>query len=289
MFSFYQHIPQYLDPIVFSIGSFAIRWYSLMYVAGILTAFFLLHWRIGKGEAPQDFKISNSKTEKSGELGITLDILLVGFWGMLFGGRLGYILFYNFPYYLQNPVEALLPVAVSGDGLRITGYYGMSYHGALLGVIASGCIFLKIRKLDFWRVADFVAPAAAGAYFFGRIGNFLNGELWGRETNSFLGMYFGEDFFLRHPSQLYEAFLEGLVLFLLLWIIRNKGRFDGQVFLVYIVGYAFFRYVSEYFRSPDWQSGLILGIFSTGQLLSLCMLAGGSLLYFQKNRKNAII
>ena len=143
--------------------------------------------------------------------------------------------------------------------------------------------------MDLWKVADFLVPAAAGAYFFGRLGNFMNGELVGRATDSFFGMYFGGDGFLRHPSQLYEAFFEGLFLFSALWIWRNKMVFSGQMLSLYLVGYAAVRFALEFLRSPDAQAGLVLGVLTMGQTLSLCMFLAGAVLYFQRKRKNGII
>lgn len=282
MFDFYQNIPQYIDPIVFLIGSFAIRWYSLSYLVGIVVVFLLLRWRIEEGEGRDIFLGSGFKIRQN-----LFDFLIVVFWGMLLGGRLGYVLFYNFEFFRSNPLAIISPFNVENG--EYVGIFGMSYHGALIGMIIFSYIFSKIKKIDFWKIADFVAPAIAGAYFFGRIGNFLNGELFGRPTDFFLGMYFSSDTFLRHPSQLYEAFFEGIVLFFALWLFRNRSKFRGQIFLFYVMGYAGFRFFLEYYRSPDQQIGLVGGIFSIGQLLSIGMLIAGIFLYFQENKKNAII
>ena len=280
---FYKYLPQFVDPIAFSIGSLSIRWYALGYVAAFLAAFALLCWRIGKGEA-----------EKAGlgekdvfSCSFLADIFLVSFWGMLLGGRIGYVLFYDLGYFLRNPMAIISPWdRVSGE---FVGIYGMSYHGALLGIALSLYFFLRKKDVDLWRVADFLVPAAAGAYFFGRLGNFMNGELVGRATDSFFGMYFGGDGFLRHPSQLYEAFFEGLFLFSALWIWRNKMVFSGQMLSLYLVGYAAVRFALEFLRSPDAQAGLVLGVLTMGQTLSLCMFLAGAVLYFQRKRKNGII
>ncbi|HBR71692.1 MAG TPA: prolipoprotein diacylglyceryl transferase, partial [Candidatus Moranbacteria bacterium] len=143
--------------------------------------------------------------------------------GALIGGRLGYVLFYSFPYYLNNPLEIFFPIKITDYGLLFTGYYGLSYFGGLVGAVLAGYFFSRKRRINFWQLADFVALAIPMGYFFGRIGNFLNGELYGRPTNMFWGMNFG-DGLLRHPSQLYEAFFEGLVLFGIIFLVRRLVR-----------------------------------------------------------------
>jgi len=209
--------------------------------------------------------------------------------GVLLGGRLGYVLFYNFPYYIQNPLEIFLPFDFNNCSLLVaycfTGFYGMSYFGALIGAILAGYIFSKKYKLNFWLLADFVVPAIPAGYFFGRIGNFLNSELYGRITDVTWGMYFRSGGnVLRHPSELYEAFFEGLILFIILILLSNKLRnklrnyyFSGVLFLVYIFSYCFFRFFLEFFREPDSQLGLFFSWMTLGQALSLgmIMVAGG--------------
>ncbi|EKE19293.1 MAG: hypothetical protein ACD_9C00060G0001, partial [uncultured bacterium] len=163
-----------------------------------------------------------------------------------------------------------------------------SYQGALIGIIIGGFLFLKVKKQDFLAWADFVIPAVALGYFFGRVGNFLNGELYGRVTNSSWGMYFIADpNKLRHPSQLYEAMLEGFLLFAILWNIRNKKLKTGSFFAMYIFGYGSLRILSEQFREPDAQIGLLWNYFTMGQLLSMAMVLAGSVLFllFSKRGK----
>ena len=237
----YQHIPYHLNPVAFPVFGLPVDWYSLMYLVGFLTVYLLLSYRIKKGEFSQNTDI-------------LLDLMLVVFAGLLIGGRLGYVLFYNFNYYLAHPLEIISPFDTGGNFI---GIYGMSYHGALLGALLAGWIYVKNKKLNFWRWANFVAPAIPAGYFFGRIGNFINGELYGRATDKLWGMYFPGDpsGLLRHPSELYEAGLEGLSLFLILWSLRNNEKYKNHLLVLYIIGYATLRIVAEFFREPDAQIG----------------------------------
>ena len=213
---------------------------------------------------------------------VVLDYLLLAFFAALIGGRVGYVLFYNAPYFFAHPSAIISPFDQGGN---LIGLYGMSYHGALLGIVLGSWIFLKKKKINFLAWADFVIPAAAAGYFFGRIGNFLNGELYGRITNSPLGMYFGADpLRLRHPSQLYEAFLEGILLFLILWKMRGKNLADGFLFGVYLLGYGMARIIGEQFREPDAQLGFFWNYLTMGQILSLVMIMAGTYLLFPKKK-----
>ena len=173
----------------------------------------------------------------------------------------------------------------------LIGIYGMSYHGGLIGALLAVLFFVRFRKLNFWALSDFVVPAIPAGYLFGRIGNFLNGELYGRATDIWIGMYFPSDALgvLRHPSQLYEAFLEGFLLFWLFWRIRNKKVVQGKLLGLYLIGYAVARFIGEFFREPDEQVGLFMSYFTLGQLFSLAMLIGGLVLVFCERRKCAII
>ena len=274
MLYLYQHLPQYINPIAFTVGSFSIRWYALSYVAGFLVIYFLLIWRVKKGEFILKVK---------GEIQNTiLDFLLVAFFSSLIGGRIGYILFYNFSYFISHPLSIISPF----ENGKFTGIYGMSYHGALIGILIGSYIFLRIKKIRFWEWADFIIPVVPLGYFFGRIGNFLNGELYGRITKSSLGMYFtNSPSILRYPSQLAEAFLEGLVLFVILWKMRKIKLPPGILFSIYLIGYGFFRILAEQFREPDPQIGFIIGYFTLGQLLSLAMIISGVIIIVLKKRK----
>ena len=277
----YQHLPLYISPIAFTVGPFSVRWYGLSYLAGFITAYLVLLRRVGSDDPKSIAQIFSASWRISSSNRIQntiLDFLLVAFFSALIGGRIGYVLFYNLPYFLAHPWAIISPYGGGADTL--IGIYGMSYHGALVGVIVASWIFVKIKKMDFLRWADFVSPAAALGYFFGRLGNFLNGELYGRVTNSPLGMYFlADQNVLRHPSQLYEAFLEGVLLFLVLWSMRKLDLPKGGLFAAYIVGYGILRIFAEQFRRPDPQIGFIFGFVTMGQILSLAMVFAGSLLF----------
>jgi phosphatidylglycerol:prolipoprotein diacylglycerol transferase len=205
--------------------------------------------------------------------------------GVIIGGRFGYALFYNFGYYFQHPLEIILPFDFS-HGFKFVGLSGMSYHGGLIGVVIVFVLFCRKHKINLWHFGDLFCPAIPLGYTFGRIGNFINGELFGRVTTVPWGMYFPLDpsQSLRHPSQLYEALFEGIVLFILLWLIRKKKRFDGFLVGIYICGYGFVRFFIEFFREPDYQLGLVLGFMSMGQVLCLLMMAAGmTILIWRKN------
>lgn len=283
----YQHLPEHINPVAFKIGIFSVSWYSLMYLVAFAVVYFLLRWRIKRGEFSTKM------------LNILPDFMFYAIPGVLIGGRLGYVLFYNFPYYLAHPLEIISPISVVSGGLQVTGIYGMSFHGGLIGVILAGWIFSKKQKLSFRELADFVVPAIPAGYFFGRIGNFLNGELYGRATEKLWGMYFPataetqnfSSLQLRHPSQLYEAFFEGLVLFAILWALRNGIKYKNKLFhvpcfMLYVLGYGFFRFFIEFFRDPDPQIGLILNFLTLGQFFSLAMIASGAIIFFVSRVKN---
>jgi phosphatidylglycerol---prolipoprotein diacylglyceryl transferase len=199
---------------------------------------------------------------------------------VILGGRLGYVLFYNLGYYLQHPLEIILPFEFSG-GLHFVGISGMSYHGGAIAVMIATVIFCWKRGIDFWRFADLFGSAIPLGYTFGRLGNFINGELYGRATDVPWGMVFPLDplHLLRHPSQLYEAFFEGIVLFAVLWVLRKRFSFTGALFALYVAGYGLIRFFIEFFREPDAQLGFVLGPFSMGQLLCLLMIAAGAGIY----------
>lgn len=263
----WQHLPYHIKPYLFSVGAFQLRYYSLMYIVAFAVVYLLTRHRI--------------KTEKYEYTIETLQDVMV--WGMLaiiIGARLGEVFFYNFSYYLRHPLEIFLPFSFS-DGIHFTGISGMSYHGGVIGVILVTWFLFRKRKINFWRFADLIVPAIPLGYTFGRIGNFTNGELWGRVTSVPWGMYFPLDMTrsLRHPSQLYEAFFEGIFLFCILWPLRKKSPFDGFLLGLYIFGYGFVRFVIEFFREPDFMVGPI----SIGQLLcSLMMIAGIMVIFWRR-------
>lgn len=264
---FYRHIPEKLSPILFSIGGFQIRYYGMMYVV----AFFVI------------MKLIKIRVKKNNMLPLNYDgverIMLYGFFGAVIGARLGYVVFYNLGYFLLNPIEIILPFSFEG-GFKVTGISGMSYHGGLVGVIAGIVLFCKKAKVNTMQVMDIAAASIPLGFTFGRIGNFFNGELYGRATESFLGMYFpyarGDS--LRHPSQLYQAFFEGIFLFVILWFLANKKPPIGVVSAAYIFGYGFVRFFVEFFREPDAHIGFVFLNFSMGQLLCVVMMVVGILL-----------
>jgi phosphatidylglycerol:prolipoprotein diacylglycerol transferase len=259
----WQHLPSHISPTIFSIGSFQLRYYGLMYIIAFAIVYFLTLYRI-----------KNENYEYTAEN--LQDYLVWAMLGVIIGGRFGYALFYNFAYYLHHPLEIILPFDFS-HGFKFVGISGMSYHGGLIGVVIVSILFCRKNKIKFWNFVDLFCPAIPLGYSFGRIGNFINGELWGRITTVPWGMYFPLDstHSLRHPSQLYEAIFEGIVLFLLLWLIRKKKRFDGFLIGIYICGYGFVRFFIEFFREPDYQLGFVLGFMSMGQVLCLLMMMAG--------------
>ena len=272
--SWWQHLPQNIDPVIFAIGSFKLQYYGLMYIVAFSITFFLVLYRI-KHEERFEFTTDHVKD-------ITTYIIL----GLIVGARLGYVLFYNFSYYLQHPLEIILPVSFS-NGVTFTGIAGMSYHGGLIGTIIAAWLYFRKATLDWWSGVDLYVPAIPLGYTFGRLGNFINGELYGRVTTSSIGMFFplapaGE---LRHPSQLYEAFFEGIFLFIVLWSIRKIKMPKGAMMALYLIGYGMVRFFIEYFREPDSHIGFVLFSFSMGQILCALMIAGGIFLYFYLRRQ----
>jgi phosphatidylglycerol:prolipoprotein diacylglycerol transferase len=296
LLEFYQHIPEHINPEIFHFGFFSVGWYALMYAVAFFTVWMLLKKRLRDGEDGDIFlKISRAeKTSAKDELRkkeeLIWDFLFFCFLGVIIGGRLGYVFFYDFFFYFSHPWAIISPFNFSTG--ELSGIYGMSYHGGLLGVVLATLFFVKKYKLDFWKLSDFIVPAIPAGYFFGRIGNFLNGELYGRATDVKLGMYFPADTLgiLRHPSQLYEAFLEGLLLFILLWSWRNKDNLRGKFLAFYLIGYASARFFGEFFRQPDEQIGLLFFGLTLGQIFSGVMFfCGMIMLLFPKNKIYATI
>ena len=242
-----------IDPVALSIGPLQMHWYGLMYVFAFLTG-----WLLGRFRA--------SRPWSAWTAGMVDDFVTWAMLGVILGARLGYVLFYDLSAYLADPVEIF----------RVWNG-GMSFHGGLVGVVTASWIWGRRHGMGLLDMLDFVAPLVPAGLFFGRIGNFINGELWGRETDSFLGMVFpGAGPVPRHPSQLYEAGLEGVLLFLILWIYSSKPRPRGAVAGLFGVLYAVFRMGVEFFRVPDAQLGyLFAGWVTMGQILCLPLLAAG--------------
>ena len=243
--------PQF-DPIAFQIGPLAVRWYGLMYLLAFTLVLVLGRWRIARGLT----KLTARDLD---------DLLFFGMLGTIVGGRLGYVVFYKASHYLQHPLD-LFKV---WEG-------GMSFHGGLIGVIVAMAIFARRRGFGFWTVADFVAPLVPTGLAAGRMGNFINGELWGRPTDVPWAMVFPQhDALPRHPSQLYVVAGEGVLLFLLVWWFARRPRPEGAVSGVFLIGYGLARFCVEFTREPDDFLGLLAGGLSMGQWLSLPMIAFG--------------
>ncbi|MDA3899432.1 MAG: prolipoprotein diacylglyceryl transferase [Spirochaetes bacterium] len=260
----WQNLPSHIDPVIFSIGSFSVHYYGLMYIVAISLSYFLTHYRIKNENFP--YKKEDIET-----------MYVWGVIGMLLGARIGYVLFYDFGYFISHPFQILLPFKFE-NGFTFTGFRGMSYHGGAIGAALATFFYTKKYKTAFLEVTDLVAPTLAIGYTFGRLGNFINGELFGRVTTSPIGMYFPRDpSNLRHPSQLYEAFFEGIVLFLILWFIRKNKHVKYLMLPLYFIGYGFFRFFIEFFREPDAHLGFIYKFLSMGQILCLAMIIGGIL------------
>ncbi|HLB51215.1 MAG TPA: prolipoprotein diacylglyceryl transferase [Patescibacteria group bacterium] len=252
-------LPSRIDPLIFSIGSVAISWYAVLWVVAFGVGYALLRLRVRRGEG--------------GYVGAHVDDLFLAiFIGAFVGGRIGYVLFYNLAYYASHPIAIFSPYDFAAHAW--TGLYGMSFHGGLIGVAIALWIFARSKKENVWSIADFLVPVVPLGYFFGRIGNFFNGDLYGRVTSVSWGMIFPQDpeRLVRHPSQLYEAFFEGIALFCILWPLRNRKIFPGFLSLLYLFLYGIVRLCIEFFRAPDPQLGFVFFSLTMGQILSLAMI-----------------
>ena len=258
-----------IDPIIFSIGPVSLRWYGTMYLIGFLAAMFM----------------ANKAADRSNGLWTreqVSDLLFYGFLGVILGGRVGYVLFYQFEYFLSDPLY-LLEIWQGG----------MSFHGGLLGVTLAVLIFARKTNKSFLSVGDFIVPLVPIGLGMGRLGNFINAELWGRQTDVPWAMVFPTDALQvpRHPSQLYEFFLEGVVLFIILYVVTRKPRSLGLASGTFLIGYGIFRSIVEFFREPDAHLGLYFSFISKGQILSIPMiLIGLFIIYwgYNQQQKSAI-
>jgi len=277
--------PQF-DPVAIHLGPFGIHWYGLMYLLGFVVFIWLGRMRLRSAlpmPSPQSSPTSGRGSEREeGQAGnpqsgcsqkqlstpdkFLDDLLFYGVLGVVLGGRLGEVLFYNPGYYLSHPLKIL----AVWEG-------GMSFHGGFLGVLVAMILFARNRNIQWLALMDFIAPLVPPGLAFGRIGNFINGELWGRPTDVPWGMVFPQvDDIPRHPSQLYEFALEGLALFALLWLYSRKPRPMGAVSGLFLVGYGSFRFLAEFTRNPDEGIfGLMTFGVSMGQWLSLPMVVAG--------------
>lgn len=255
-----------IDPVLISLGPVKIHWYGVMYLLGFISAYFLGQWRA---------KHSNGLWSKEK----VADLVFYCVLGVVIGGRLGYAIFYSLPTYIAHPLD----IIKVWQG-------GMSFHGGLIGVLISMWLFGRREQKTFFEVADFTAPLVPLGIAAGRLGNFINGELWGKVTTQPWGMVFPQiDHNARHPSQLYEFLLEGLVLFIIVWVYSLKPRPRSAVAGLFALGYGVFRFLLEFYRVPDAQYGyLAWGWLTMGQILSIpLILTGGLILYFAYNSKTA--
>jgi phosphatidylglycerol:prolipoprotein diacylglycerol transferase len=273
----WQHLPETIDPVLFQIGSFRLQYYGLMYIVAFTLTYALVYYRLQREER---FAIRPEQLQ---------DLCTVMILGVILGGRLGYVIFYNLRYYLHHPLEIFLPFRFAG-GFEFTGIAGMSFHGGLIAVLVGVWLYVRRQNLDYRDVGDLFAPVVPLGYSFGRLGNFINGELFGRVTTASIGMHFplAPGSALRHPSQLYEAFFEGLVLFALLWRLRRRDLPRGAMLALYLIGYGAMRFGIEYFREPDAHLGFVWMRFSMGQLLCLAMIAAGLGLYAYYRRRDCV-
>lgn len=246
-----------IDPDIIRIGPFAVRWYGLMYLLGFAASYLLVKYQAAtrKLSFPPDFLES-------------FYTFLI--FGLIIGARLGYVLFYNLSFYRDHPLDMLA-----------LWHGGMSFHGGFIGSALAGIWFCRRTRRDPWLMADLVAATAPIGIGLGRLGNFINAELYGRMTSAPWGMVFpGGGPSPRHPSQLYEFALEGVLLFVILWTVKDRLRRTGMTAALFIILYGLFRIVAEFFREPDPQLGYIAGPFTMGQALSATMVFAGLVLLF---------
>ncbi|MBY6346918.1 prolipoprotein diacylglyceryl transferase [Providencia rettgeri] len=253
--------PQF-DPVAIQLGPLAIHWYGLMYLVG-----FGLVWLAGMARIRAGYTLLTRKDLE--------DLIFYCVLGVVAGGRLGYTLFYQPAYYLSHPLEILY-----------VWQGGMSFHGGLIGVLVTIALFARNRQRRFLEISDFLAPLIPLGLAVGRLGNFINGELWGRPSDVSWAMVFPQvDSIPRHPSQLYEMALEGIALFILLWWFTRRPRAVGQTSALFLIGYGFFRFMVEYTREPDGYLGLLSAGLSMGQWLSLPMIVAGLALFAYASKR----
>lgn len=256
-----------IDPILLRLGPVQVSWYGMMYIFGFLASYLLVRYQMKK----KDFGITRVEIEN-----LYFYLIL----GLVIGARLGYVVFYDLRSYLANPLEIIA-----------IWHGGMSFHGGLIGVLVVGILFSRANKKSFWRIVDLIIVTVPIGLGLGRIGNFINGELYGRVSDLPWAMIFPKGGpFPRHPSQLYESALEGGVLFTILWLLRDKRLPTGGLFSVFLFFYGVFRFFVEFFREPDAHLGFIWGPLTMGQILTSFMILGGILLfiYLRKREKTLL-
>lgn len=269
---FWQNIYAQFDPVAFHLGSIAVHWYGIMYAAALLSAIFVAKWIIKKDKLPIKSELFDSYIWWA-EIGVIL------------GARIGYILFYDTHtlYYLTHPWQIFNPYI---NGVY-AGISGMSYHGAFIGFIIASFLFCKRNKVSFWFLADIAVLGISAGYVLGRIGNFVNQELVGRVSD--VAWAINVNGVLRHPSQIYEAILEGVLVFFILYYYRKRKSFDGELAIMYGVLYSVMRIIAEFFREPDLQLGFIYSTWLTmGMLISFVSFVSSlTALYYIKRVKKA--
>ncbi|KFN40832.1 MAG: diacylglyceryl transferase [Sulfuricurvum sp. MLSB] len=267
---YWNHIYEHFNPVAFTLGPIPVHWYGLMYVTALFTAFAIAKWIIEKD------KIAITKEQLD-------DFFSWEVFGVILGARLGYVFFYDphSMYYLTHPWQIFNPFM---DG-QYVGIRGMSYHGAVIGFLIASYLYVRRSGIPFGRLMDVVAISVPLGYVFGRIGNFLNQELVGRATDVPWGIYVYDT--LRHPSQLYEAFVEGIVVFAIIYLYRKRKAFEGELILVYGVSYGIGRGLVEFYRAPDAQIGYLIGNWLTlGMVLSFAMAAVAAILWIYFRSRN---
>ena len=248
--------PEFLSPVAFEVFGFAIRWYSLSYILGFIFFYIFASTHLNY------FNLDKKKLD---------DLFFYLFLSVVIGGRLGYVFFYNFSFYLTNPLD----IFKVWQG-------GMSFHGALLGVIITTILFAKIKSIKLFLIADLLSISAPLGIFLGRLSNFLNQELVGRQTDFFISIQYSGEEFYRHLSQIYEAIFEGFIPFIILLIIFKffKNLPKGIITSIFLINYATVRFLIEYLREPDFQIGLIFNLFTQGQILSFPILIIGLVILY---------
>jgi phosphatidylglycerol:prolipoprotein diacylglycerol transferase len=265
----------HFDPVLVRIGPIAIRWYGLLYASGIAASYLLVRHQIKKMGPKEGGRKGSKKTDANLSLEFLDPFYLYLVSGIVLGARLGYILFYDFANY-------------ANDWLRIFAIWrgGLSFHGGLVGGLLAGYLSCRKFKVDFWRVTDMVMITVPVGLGLGRIGNFINGELYGRVTGVPWGMVFPAGGPMpRHPSQVYEFMLEGVILFVILWSLKNRRPAPGVMTALFLILYGLFRFLAEFFRQPDAQLGFIAGPFTMGQVLSVLTALLGLILLILRKKK----
>ncbi|VAX34262.1 Prolipoprotein diacylglyceryl transferase [hydrothermal vent metagenome] len=254
-----------IKPYIIKIGPLQLRWYGVMYLLGFASSYLLVNYQIKKKGLGIERRIVD-------------DLYFYIILGLILGARFGYVLFYNFAEYLQNPLE-----------IFAVWHGGMSFHGGLIGSVFAGICFCRKRGLDSWQVADLVIATAPIGLGLGRIGNFINCELYGRVSNVPWAMVFPCGGGMpRHPSQLYEAFFEGVVLFIVLWYMKDRIKITGGLTALFLILYGVIRFSIEFFREPDAQLGFVVAFLTMGQILSLAMVLVGIMIFLYRTRRAGV-